>query len=432
MLASPTTVHHFNRNTKGGGESVAALRLAETQKKSGMQVSFWHPEASEHPFGYGGGSLHYAKPHPWLYNWQKKQILGLYRKYPKTPFSLPWHHDKPVFDPAILGNGVLHFHTLGGLLDYEAFFAHIPKEHPIVWTLHDQHLLTGGCYSPNLVNGNFIAQGCQKLNAACGTCPQLKQPGENDLSHKILSLKLRLFQGRNIHLVGPSEWMTEVARTSAIGRAVRSVRMIHNPLDTDLFHPADRTDARRLLNITNPAPIIAFGAHSTTDRRKGIQHLIPALLKIKHEVSFQLVIFGHSMPPELHNSGIPYKHLGFVAYPHFQQLMYSAADILTMTSLEETLGQVGTESLACGTPIVAFRTGGIPDYVKHGETGFLAETGNTEELALRLKEALSDPARLLAMRARAREVAVEKFEANKIASQYAALYEEACQHQKSS
>lgn len=252
-------------------------------------------------------------------------------------------------------------------------------------------------------------------------------PAKNDITRRAMKTKMHALKNKNLHFVAPSHWTEAQIRASRIGQLAKSIRTIHHPLDSNQFRPLpNREKGRHLLGIANPSPIIAFGAIGANDPRKGLSHLIKALLKIKDDVHFQLLIFGDSPPPELAQSGILCHCVGRISDISMLRTIYGVADLYAMPSLEEILGQVGIEAMACGTPVVAFATGGIPDFVKHGETGLLAPTGDTDALAARIKEALTDLPRLQAMRSQAREMAVELFEAKQQAQKYLDLYREIC------
>lgn len=422
MTTPSPLVSHQIHATGGGGATVAVLRLGKALEKIGVAPFFWHNEGISHPVGFQHGAMYQAKPHRWIYNWRTKRQEAKYRDIPgniRGFFYLPWSRNHPVFESRFFGNGILHLHSLGpDLLDYETFFGSVPDSHPIIWTLHDINPVTGGC---------GLARDCTRYSQNCGRCPWLSHPSENDVTRRAWETKARALRGKNLHFVTPSHWLRQKVEASSIGQLAKSIRTIHNPLDTGTFAPLpSREDAKRLLGITDSAPIIAFGAEFLKFAHKGMRELIAALLELKKTTAFQLVVFGQALPDELVNSGIPYKHVGFVGHQPFLRMIYCAADVYVLPSLEDNSPQTGIEALACGTPVVAFATGGIPDFVKHGETGWLAQRGNTAELALHLKDALSNPPRLGLLGENARKLAVALFAEEPQARKYLALYEEAC------
>ena len=118
-------------------------------------------------------------------------------------------------------------------------------------------------------------------------------------------------------------------------------------------------------------------------------------------------------------------NLGHLSSPHLQSLAYSAADIFVMPSKIESFGLTALESMSCGTPVLAFRTGGIPDLVIHGETGWLAdEVGSVESLYQGLDWMLQHPQERLIWGKAARERVEREFTANLMSDRYINLYQE--------
>ena len=119
-------------------------------------------------------------------------------------------------------------------------------------------------------------------------------------------------------------------------------------------------------------------------------------------------------------------HLGRVSDDRILSLAYSAADVYAVASLQESFGQTVTESLACGTPVAAFASGGIPDMVRPGVTGYLAPTRDVAGLREAVRKLLADPAKRAEMSANCRRIAVEEYSLDVQARAYAALYERLC------
>ncbi len=103
---------------------------------------------------------------------------------------------------------------------------------------------------------------------------------------------------------------------------------------------------------------------------------------------------------------------------------YNAVDIYVTPSLQDNLPNTVIESLSCGTPVVAFNTGGMPDMIEHLENGYLAELKSSKDLAAGMVTLLSDTKELLKMKEKCRDTALEKFNEETIANQYSAYYKE--------
>ena len=120
--------------------------------------------------------------------------------------------------------------------------------------------------------------------------------------------------------------------------------------------------------------------------------------------------------------GLPHRHLGRIGVDRLLSVVYSAADVFVIPSLQESFGQTVIESMACGTPVVGFDAGGIPDMVRPGLTGQLAPVGDTAALAAAIRQVLADPDRDRMGRT-ARQVAVDEYALPLQASRYRDLYE---------
>jgi glycosyltransferase involved in cell wall biosynthesis len=122
-------------------------------------------------------------------------------------------------------------------------------------------------------------------------------------------------------------------------------------------------------------------------------------------------------------SGLPLLHLGRINHDRMLSIIYSAADVFVIPSLQESFGQTVTESLACGTPVVGFDTGGIPDMVRPGITGYLAPVGNAAELGAAIARVLDDPAASAEMSKNCRQIAQREYSMQTQAESYLAFYQ---------
>jgi glycosyltransferase involved in cell wall biosynthesis len=308
---------------------------------------------------------------------------------------------------------VINLHWVAWFLDHQSFFANVPKHIPLVWRLADMAGFTGGCH---------YTQGCEKFIAKCGACPQLASNDEHDLSRQTWLRKkqsLGLIRPGMLHVVGTSRWIAaEARRSSLLGEF--PITVIPNGLDVESFAPRDKMFARDLWSIPRDASVILFAAESTTNKRKGLSHLIDALKNIRGINKPFLLSVGSGKPPV--DSSIPHLGLGRINDDRVLSAAYSAADVFVMPSLQESFGQTVTESLACGTPVVGFASGGIPDMVRPGVSGWLAPTGDTAALRDAIVGALNDPRRG-EMSRECRRIAVQEYSLEVQARAYARLYE---------
>jgi glycosyltransferase involved in cell wall biosynthesis len=204
---------------------------------------------------------------------------------------------------------------------------------------------------------------------------------------------------------------------------LQSAKVLHlpNPLDTTIYHPIDKKIAKSLLNIASDTQLILFGAmNSTSDSNKGFIHLRNALDHLT-TTNVELAIFGNA--PLQSPQVLPFKthYLGKFSDDLALSILYSAADVMVVPSLQENLSNAIMEALACGTPVVAFEVGGNSDLIDHRHNGYLARPYEHEDLAYGIDWVLShnDCADLSI---HGRDKVLECFESDHVVSQYIALY----------
>ena len=230
---------------------------------------------------------------------------------------------------------------------------------PVVWTLHDMLPFTGGCH---------YTSGCDRYKTTCENCPQVIN-NYNDHPGKVLQTKSRLWQDR-ITIISPSVWLASEARKSRIFRNSR-IEIVPNGIDTVEYQPWGKTRARKILGLPQDKKIILFACHSHAERRKGFQEALMMLISLsRRRQDLHLITIGRSSD-ETSEIFVPNTVFGFVNSSKDLSLIYSACDVTVIPSLEDNLPNTILESLACGTPIAGFRTGGIEDLVTDGFTGYL-------------------------------------------------------------
>jgi glycosyltransferase involved in cell wall biosynthesis len=306
---------------------------------------------------------------------------------------------------------VLNLHSVYGLIDHRAFFQAVSR--PVVWTLHDMNAFTGGCQ---------YSVGCQRFEDACGRCPQLGSDVENDLSRQVWKRKKTAYQdgmeGSQLGVVCPSEWMAGEARASSLLADV-PVRVIPNGLDTDRFFPRKAGGMSTALGIPSNHRIVLFVA-SDTRPRKGFDLLDEAFASLPVENTTLLSVGGGE--PTL-SSELPHVHAGHVESDLLLSAFYSLANIFVIPSRQDNLPNTVLESMACGTPVVGFDVGGIPDMVRPNETGWLVQAEDVRSLRTAIETALSDDIERERMGARCRDVVEAEYTLEVQARAYRRLYE---------
>ncbi|MFH1360095.1 MAG: glycosyltransferase family 4 protein [Candidatus Omnitrophota bacterium] len=363
------------------------------------------------------------------YNFFDRWFFKIRSKLDKLPLCLYPQREKVIFSPAIVPSriskilhhmnpDIVHLHWIaGGFIRIEQI-AKITK--PIVWTLHDMWAFTGGCH---------YDQDCGKYMNSCGQCPILRSEKRDDLSRLNFSRKSNAFKDLNLIIVTPSKWLAECARKSSILKDKR-ILVIPNGIDTEKFRPVDKKAARKHLGLPHDKKLILFGAFkATSDQRKGYKKLAETLnlLKEERKLNMKSVVFGGSKNGKFSNPNSDPIHIGHVEDDARLSLLYSSADVLIAPSIQENLSNVVLESLSCGTPVVAFEVGGMPDMIDHKENGYLAKPFDVHDLAEGIRWVLADEPRHQLLRTHARNKIESEFTIELSAKKYIDLYRETLQ-----
>jgi glycosyltransferase involved in cell wall biosynthesis len=314
---------------------------------------------------------------------------------------------------------IIHLHWINhGFLSAKEIASLAILNKKIVFTTHDSNPVTGGCH---------VRYNCTNYVKECGECPVLKNPSENDLSHRTWQLKKQAYQQVNFDFIAPSTWMSERVKEASLA-AEKKVHMISNGLETDLFHPLDKLECRKAYDVDEQNIVILAGyMPSQSDRHKGFPELIQTINHLAADPRIDkenLLLLFYGNKGENIDLKIPIKHrfLGQINNDDELVKLYSLADVFLFTSLEESMGYTALESIACGTPVVAFSTSGVTDVVVHRQHGFLAELYDTRGLAEGVNWVLEnrDTAGLSQS---ARKWAVSNFSLNVIAQKHIQLYQ---------
>lgn len=342
----------------------------------------------------------------------------LFTKNVPIPFSLPvWGKDVSEH-PLVKSADIIHLHWINHAFLRPQDIAKLSGlNKPIVWTFHDSNAFTGGCH---------VRYDCDHFLKECGNCPILNYHGPDDSSHRIWQKKKNAYSKLDITIIAPSRWMAESVKNSSIFASAKVVN-IPNTLDTDVFKPTAKLVARAKLGL-DPGKFILMSGFmpSRKDLHKGTPYLIEAIdLFIKnHEVStdsVELLVFGNRDEKNVPEFSIPTTFLGTISDDEKLALCYSAADVFLAPSLEDNLPNTVMESLACGTPLAAFATGGIPDMVKHKHNGYLAEYRSSADLAAGIAWIYTYPDKA-ELNFNARQTIVNYFSEGTIAGQHIELY----------
>jgi glycosyltransferase involved in cell wall biosynthesis len=312
---------------------------------------------------------------------------------------------------------ILHLHWITYFLSPESVRRLGATGIPMVWTLHDQWPMTGGCH---------YDAGCGGYEDACRGCPQLVDDPYG-LPAALLEDKLALWADLNITIVTPSRWMADRVRRSRVFRHHR-VEVIPNGLDTTIYCPTDKSAIRRELGLPGDALVLGFGARSLADRRKGLGILIKALRIARTEPRWpsnvHLLLIGES-DVDLSDLALPVHNCGKVEADIQMARILNAADAVVLPSLEDNYPNVMVEAMSCGIPVIAFDVGGMKDAVVDGVNGILVTPpGDEWAMARAIHVFAASPEKAIALGRAAREKISPSHSLSTFADRMLELYED--------
>lgn len=286
---------------------------------------------------------------------------------------------------------------------------------PTVWTLHDMWPF---CGAEHYTDGLRWRNGYTADN-------RLPDEGGFDLNRWVWRRKQKHWK-TPLHIVTPSRWLGDCARQSALMHDW-PVSVIPNAIDTEVWQPTEMSAARSVLGLPPHAKLILFGAMGGgADPRKGFDLLQSAFRRLRGgKTDVELVVLGQSAPTTQLDFGFPIRYVGHLHDDLTLRLLYGAVDLVAIPSRQDNLPNIGVEAIACGTPVVAFDTGGLPDIVAHQQTGYLATAFDTEDFARGMEWLLSDTVRLREISSGARADAVKRFSYPVVAAAYLRVFEQA-------
>jgi glycosyltransferase involved in cell wall biosynthesis len=412
----------INKSDSVGGASVAAFRLTAALHNQHIDAKMLVSEGMDSVLvevankSYLSQQLAYSRligERIYFFPYEKSALERFSFSPANTGMDLSEH-------PLVKEADIIHLHWINqGFISLKGLQKLVDLGKPIVWTLHDMWAFTGGCH----YNG-----ACHEFLEGCGHCRFLKNPHANDLSAKLLLKKKSIYRNANIQWVTCSKWLKSLAVESTLARH-KPCTIIPNPIDTVFYRPMDKNECREKLGLPKDKKLLLFGAANINDPRKGIRYLAEAL-EILHENfpvlhdKLELVVFGKSKKGE---------HLPFTFKTHFMRYvtdvktlvqLYNACDAYALPSLQDNLPNTVMESMACATPVIGFKIGGVPEMIEHEKSGYLSEVRNALSLSTGIYETLFiNDAEEMGMYAR--EKVLETYSEEKVANQYIEVYNKA-------
>jgi glycosyltransferase involved in cell wall biosynthesis len=309
---------------------------------------------------------------------------------------------------------IIHIHNIHGyFLNYKILFEYLSTaDIPVVWTVHDCWLYTGHC-------NHYARVGCDKWMTQCEKCPQLSSfPASMlvDSSSRNFNDKRRLFTSvDDMTIVTVSDWMREEMSRSFLKDC--QFKVVHNGVDLNVFNVStDSTEVRDRYGLGDKHLIL--GVTSIWCREKGWDDFMELATMINEDEAIVLVGVTQEQMRKL-----PHNVTGIPRTENVAQLaaLYSAATALVNPTWQDNYPTVNLESIACGTPVITYRTGGSVESVCE-DTGYVVEQGDVEGLLAafrKIKEAGKQT-----YVGRCRNYAVRYFGKNDRYQEYMALYQD--------
>ncbi|MEJ8801479.1 glycosyltransferase [Pontibacter sp. H249] len=327
-------------------------------------------------------------------------------------FSFPLLGNNVSVFPQVKEADIIYLHwVVGGFLNLANIKQLASLGKPVIVFMHDMWAITGGCHH------SFM---CENFMTGCNDCQMFPKGGLFELSAIGFNKKRKLYNNYgNLHFIAPSTWLYNLARKSLLTKD-KPIYHIPNVINVSKFRQYDKSTARAVLNLIPEETIIAFGAASPRSPYKGWEYLREALNILANDPDLSrrvsVVIFGSEHDAQLAEA-IPFdtKFVGRLRDDYSTALLYNAADVFVAPSLADNLPTTVMESLSCGTPVVGFAVGGIPDMISHKQNGYLAAYKDAEDLAIGIRFCLEQ---------QVKGSLLPCFDTATIVSQHLALYDE--------
>lgn len=273
--------------------------------------------------------------------------------------------------PLVKEADVVILHWVNAFISYKSVEQLLQAGKPIIWVMHDMWLFTGGCHCSN---------DCSGYQQGCTACPHIRRKA---IAQKNFKKKKNMLSKNGLIIVGPSSWIVECAKGSAIAKG-KAAYIVHNPIDTELYRPLSPSKETEEFKVKHKIPrgkkVLLLGAVNIgIGGLKGFDLLKDILDKLDPE-HYVCMIFGNHQWLEKINTSVQIINLGFISSENELVQIYNTADVFISLSKQDNYPNVLLEAAACQIPIAAFNIGGISDIVKHKETGYLVTYGDLRGL----------------------------------------------------
>lgn len=367
---------HINRSDSQGGAAIAAYRHHDALRRAGFESKMLVVDkVTDDPDVLTIPQNFFSKYIPKVFN----RLLTKRMNYYAT-WSYAGLGENPAEMECIKEADIIVLHWVNYYtLSIKAIEDILKTGKPVYWFMHDMWPITGGCHH---------SLECNRYKMHCDKCPMAHNRAgshrKQDLSWRQFEEKLKkLTPYKNLKFLTPSQWLDDRVRESALFKN-HSVDVVRNVLDTGIFKPSLKTEARKRLGLPQDKKLILFGADNISSPYKGW----PMLREVLQEPigDAEVVVYGRT--PEGLQSEIALRlhEMGHISDTNRLIDLYSACDVFVTPSLADNYPNVLIEAMACGLPCVGTNIGGIPELIYDNETGKLAKSMEAKDL----REAIID------------------------------------------
>jgi glycosyltransferase involved in cell wall biosynthesis len=404
-------VLHINQSDISGGAGIAGYRLHQGLLNRGIDSRLLVGNAQTKSDRVATVERQYRLENQFF---RFSRYLGLNYLNLISSFNIPKHKFYQEAE-------ILNFHNLHtGYFNYLTI-PDLTENKPAIFTLHDMWSFTGHC---------AYSYDCDRWKSGCGKCAYLDTYPNVQKDNTRLEWKLKnwIYSRSNLTVVTPSKWLTEQVEQSILNRF--PIHYIPYGIDTQAYQPLNRDVCRQILDIPAESKVLMFGAQDLTDSRKGGDLLLKTLEILPQSLKAEIVVLtmGKCNTKVLETLRLKTLSLGYLSSDRLKSVAYSATDLFVFPTRADNLPLVLQESMACATPMVSFKVGGVPDLVRHGITGYLASPEDTQDMSEGIIELLEDEDLRQQMSQNCRAIALEEYSLELQTQRYIELYEKALQN----
>lgn len=298
---------------------------------------------------------------------------------------------------------VIHCHNLHGDYFDIRVIPELSQQAPFIMTLHDAWTLSGHCAH------SFE---CERWRTGCGQCPDLAIPPaiKRDGTRHNWELKKKIYSKSRLYVTTPSKWLMEKVNQSILAPGIIESRVIPNGVNTNVFYPGDKLNAKKELGLPPDKKILLFAANGIrANVWKDYKTMRAAIGQVARSNDNMLFV---ALGEDARTEKIGPVEIRFIPYqkdPNIVSKYYRAVDIYVHASKADTFPNSVLEAMASGTPVAATAVGGIPEQVIDGKTGYLTPFGDANEMASAIHELLSNDDQRIEMGIASASIARDNF-----------------------